>query len=85
MNSEFLKGIQARERVVTLKKIHIADSIQLHIYKDSLVPFYKNALTLAAEDVNALNTLLIESEQKRKFFQYSSISLAILTVLLIIF
>jgi hypothetical protein len=40
LNKEFLKGIQARERVVILKKIHAADSAEIRIYKDSLIPSY---------------------------------------------
>lgn len=85
MNKEFLKGIQARERVVTLKKIHTTDSIQLHIYKDSLIPFYKDAIGIAAEEIDYLNIELIKSEQEKKFFKYASFSLAILTALLILF
>ena len=75
LNKEFLKGIQARERVVTLKKIQIADSIQLHIYKDSLIPYYQTAVTLANEDVNFLNNLLIVEEQEKKFYQYTALGL----------
>jgi hypothetical protein len=85
LNSEFLKGIQARERVVTLKKIHAADSIELHIYRDSLIPFYQTAVTLANEDVNFLNNLLIVEEQEKKFYQYSALGLAIVVFLQIIF
>ena len=85
LNKEFLKGIQARERVVTLKKIQTADSIQLHIYKDSLIPYYQTAVTLANEDVNFLNNLLIVEEQEKKFYQYTALGLAIVVFLQIIF
>lgn len=85
LNKEFLKGIQARERVVTLKKIHATDSIQLHIYKDSLIPFYEDAIGIAAEEIDYLNIELIKSNQEKKFFKYTSLGLAILVLLQIIF
>jgi hypothetical protein len=85
LNNEFLKGIQARERVVMLKKIHAADSIQLHIYKDSLIPFYQDAVGIAAEEIEFLNIELIKSEQEKKLFKYTSIGLAIVVLLQIIF
>jgi hypothetical protein len=47
LNDEFLKGIQARERVVSLKKILKTDSVQLSLYKDSIIPNYKKALDTA--------------------------------------
>jgi hypothetical protein len=85
LNKEFLKGIQARERVVTLKKIHSADSIQLRIYKDSLIPSYDSALTLAVEDVDFLNNLLIEEEQENRFYKSGFFTSLGLLVLLLIF
>jgi hypothetical protein len=85
LNKEFLKGIQARERVVTLKKMHAVDSAELHIYKDSLIPFYQTAVTLANEDVDFLNNLLVVTEQEKKFYQYSALGLAIVVFLQIIF
>jgi len=85
LNNEFLKGIQAREKVAILKKIHAADSIQLRIYKDSLIPFYQDAVGIAAEEIEFLNIELIKSEQEKKLFKYTSIGLAIVVLLQIIF
>ena len=56
MNNEFLKGIQARERVVSLKKIIKTDSIQLVYYKDSLIPDYQKALATAKVEIVRLDT-----------------------------
>lgn len=44
MNKEFLKGIQARERVVSLKQIIKQDSLIISNYKDSIVPNLQLAL-----------------------------------------
>lgn len=55
MNDEFLKGIQARERVVSLKKIIKTDSIQLVYYKDSLIPNYQKALDTAKVEIVRLD------------------------------
>lgn len=56
MNNEFLKGIQARERVVSLKKIIKTDSMQLVYYKDSLIPNYQKALDTAKIEIVRLDT-----------------------------
>lgn len=56
MNNEFLKGIQARERVVSLKKIIKTDSLQLVYYKDSLIPNYKKALDTAKIEIVRLDS-----------------------------
>lgn len=85
MNNEFLKGIKARERLVTLKKIHTADSLQLRIYQDSLIPYYEDILGVAKVEIEDLNSELIQVKAERKFFQYTSLGLVILTTLLIIF
>lgn len=56
LNDEFLKGIQARERVVSLKKIIKTDSVQLSLYKDSIIPNYKKALDTAKIEIVRLDT-----------------------------
>ena len=56
MNNEFLKGIQARERVVSLKKIVRTDSIQLSLYKDSIIPNFRLALDTAKVEIVRLDT-----------------------------
>ena len=56
LNDEFLKGIQARERVVSLKKIIKTDSVQLSLYKDSIIPNYQKALDTAKVEIVRLDT-----------------------------
>jgi hypothetical protein len=56
LNDEFLKGIQARERVVSLKKIVKTDSIQLTLYKDSIIPNFRKALDTAIIEIVRLDT-----------------------------
>lgn len=56
LNDEFLKGIQARERVVSLKKIVKTDSIQLTLYKDSIIPNFRKALDTAKVEIIRLDT-----------------------------
>jgi hypothetical protein len=85
LNKEFLKGIQARERVVALQKIHAVDSAQLKIYRDSIIPYYQSALTIAVEDVDFLNESLIEEEKAKNFYKYSALGLVIVVLLQIIF
>ena len=58
MNDEFLKGIQAREKVVSLKKIVKTDSIQLTLYKDSIIPNFRKALDTAKVEIVCLDTKL---------------------------
>lgn len=56
MNDEFLKGIKARERIVSLKKIIKTDSIQLSLYKDSIIPNFRNSLDTAKIEIVRLDT-----------------------------
>jgi len=58
LNNEFLKGIQSRERVVSLKKIVKTDSIQLSLYKDSIIPKLILALDTAKVEIVCLDTKL---------------------------
>lgn len=44
LNNEFLKGIQARERVVSLKQIIKQDSLIICNYRDSIIPNLQLAL-----------------------------------------
>lgn len=58
LNNEFLKGIQARERVVSLKKIVKTDSIELSLYKDSIIPKLILALDTSKIEIVRLDTKL---------------------------
>ena len=56
LNDAFLKGIQARDKVVSLKKIVKTDSIQLTLYKDSIIPNFRKALDTAKIEIVRLDT-----------------------------
>lgn len=88
MNNEFLKGIQARERVVSLKKIIKTDSIQLIYYKDSLIPDYQKALDTAKVEIIRLDTKVKTQSETIKtlnnVLKGGLIAIALLTIGLII-
>ena len=85
LNNEFLKGIKARERVVVLKEIIRVDSLQLGIYKDSIVPNYENVIKKSKEEVTKLNRDLVIKESELKIYRYGFIGMTILAVLGFIF
>ena len=58
LNSEFLKGIKAREKVVILKEIHKTDSLTIVLYKDSIIPNYKHALDTSKQTIIILDERL---------------------------
>lgn len=84
LNNEFLKGIQAREKVVELKKIIKTDSIQLSIYRDSIVPAQTLALSKSKSKLTEYEEYINAQSKWIKFLSYLSGGLAILTVGLII-
>jgi hypothetical protein len=88
LNNEFLKGIQARERVVSLKKIIKTDSIQLIYYKDSLIPDYQKALDTAKVEIIRLDTKVKTQSETIKtlnnVLKGGLIAIALLTIGLII-
>jgi hypothetical protein len=85
LNNEFLKGIKARERVVVLKEIIRVDSLQLGIYKDSIVPNYESVIKKSKEEVTKLNRDLAIKESELKIYRYGFIGMTILAVLGFIF
>lgn len=85
LNNEFLKGIKARERVVVLKEIIRVDSLQLDLYKDSIVPNYENMVKKSKEEVTKLNRDLAIKESELKIYRYGFIGMAVLAVLGFIF
>ena len=88
MNDEFLKGIQARERVVSLKKIVKTDSIQLSLYKDSIIPKLILALDTAKVEIVCLDTKLKTQSETIKTLKNvlkgGLIAIALLTIGLIL-
>jgi len=83
LNNEFLKGISARERLHYLKNIAKLDSLQLSLYKDSIVPTYKKALEISRVEVSRLNYVIEEKNYLIKVYRYSVVALSFLCVGLI--
>ncbi len=88
LNNEFLKGIQARERVVSLKKIVKTDSIQLSLYKDSIIPNFRLALDTAKVEIVRLDTKVRSQAETIKTLKNvlkgGLIAIALLTIGLIL-
>ncbi len=88
MNNEFLKGIQARERVVSLKKIVKTDSVQLSLYKDSIIPNFRLALDTAKVEIVRLDTKVRSQAETIKTLKNvlkgGLIAIALLTIGLIL-
>lgn len=84
LNNEFLKGIEAREKLHKLKQISKLDSIQLSLYKDSIVPNMQKGLDTAKVEILKLEGKLEKAESLLGLFQYTSIALFILTIGLIL-
>jgi hypothetical protein len=85
LNKEFLKGIQARERVVALNKIIKNDSIIIHNYKDSIVPNLQVALDTTEVELVMYYKMYDDSQQQLCFYRKAFWGTAILSLLLIIF
>lgn len=84
LNKEFLKGIEAREKLHTLKNIVKLDSIQLSLYKDSIVPNLEKSNQECKECIKELNTKLYQTKEHLYFFQIMTAWLAVLSTVLII-
>ena len=86
INEELLKGIQARKQVVILKNIVKLDSIQLSLYKDSIVPNLQDGITKSKAEIIRLDTELIKAKKRLTFYQYTTggLSLASLILLLLL-
>jgi hypothetical protein len=80
LNNEFLKGIKARERVVLLKKVIHNDSIQLSIYKDSIVPGMQKSIDTSRKELVKLYSKLESREKVIKGYRYTSIGLLCLVL-----
>ena len=85
LNNEFLKGISARERLHYIKKIAKLDSIQLSLYKDSIVPKYEAAISKSTKAITELNSTVAEQKTLIKLYRYSCVILALATIGLVIF
>lgn len=84
LNDEFLKGIQAREKVVVLNKIIKTDSQTIALYKDSIVPTLNKAVEISKEEIINLNGIIDQKNRIIKAYRYGSIGLSILLIGLLI-
>jgi len=85
LNKEFIKGIQAREKVASLNKIIKTDSIIIRNYRDSIVPDLEWALDTTESELYMYYDLYNESETKLSFYQKGFWGSIALVVLLVIF
>ena len=85
MNNEFLKGIQAREKVVSLNKIIKTDSLIIKNYKDSIVPGLQLALDTTEVELVMYYKMYDESQKQVCFYRKAFWTSMALVVLLIIF
>ena len=81
LNSEFLKGIKARERVVVLKEIVHLDSQQINLYKDSIVPNYQQMIEVSKTEVTKLNRVIDRKNLEMKMYKYGFLGMSLLAVL----
>lgn len=84
LNNEFLKGIEAREKLHILKQVVKLDSLQLSLYKDSLVPSMQKGLDTARTQIVRLEGDLKETRSLLGIFQYTSIAFFVLSIALIL-
>lgn len=80
LNNEFLKGIAAREKLHILKQVVKLDSLQLSLYKDSLIPSMQKGLDTAKSEILNLNFQLKQTKTWLGVFQYVSLGLLILSI-----
>lgn len=85
MNKEFLKGIQAREKVASLNKIIKTDSLIIKNYRDSIVPALEIALDTTEVELVMYYKLYDESQTKLCMYKKGFWGSIALVVLLIIF
>ena len=85
LNKEFLKGIQARERVVALQRIVKTDSVIIKNYKDSVVPSMQHVIDTTGVELKKYYKLYDESQEELKFYKKGFWGAIALSFLLIIF
>lgn len=83
LNNEFLKGISARERLQYLKNTVKLDSLQLSLYKDSVVPNLQLQVKDSKKEIIRLNTVIDDKNYFIKLYRYTCIALTFLTIGLI--
>jgi len=76
LNKEFLKGIEAREKLHTLKQVLKLDSIQLSLYKDSIVPSLQEGVIKSKNEIIRLEDKVEKQKSQLTIFKYISAILA---------
>lgn len=80
LNNEFLKGISAREKMHYLKNIAKLDSLQLSLYKDSIIPNYRRTIEKSKVEIIKLNYTIEEKNNLIQVYRYSVLALSFLCV-----
>jgi hypothetical protein len=83
LNNEFLKGIQARERIEILKQLRIQDQQIISYYRDSIIPL-KN-LEIESLQKNAVilsNTAYVSHRRMKRWQTISAILTGVILYLL---
>jgi hypothetical protein len=80
LNNEFLKGISARERLQYLKNTVKLDSLQLSLYKDSIVPNLQLQVKDSRKEIIRLNIVIDDKNYLLKIYRYTCIALSCLTI-----
>lgn len=80
MNKEFLKGIEAREKLHILKQVLKLDSLQLSLYKDSIVPSMQRGLDTARVEIKSLDKQLKDTKKYIRFYQYLTVAMSIFSL-----
>lgn len=84
INEQLLKGIQARKQVIILKNIVKLDSIQLSLYKDSIVPNLQDGITKSKAEIIRLDTELVKAKKRLSFYQYATGGLSLSSLILLL-
>lgn len=72
MNEEFLKGIQARERVEILKELRKYDQKLISYYRDSLLPLKNQEIAAYQSQAVILSNTAYVSHKRMKRWQVIS-------------
>lgn len=77
LTNEFLKGLQARERVVILKELREYDTKLIAYYRDSIIPVKDKKVAILEADVKRLYADNERLKQANKRFSWLSFFLAV--------
>jgi hypothetical protein len=80
LNNEFLKGIEARERLHILKQIRKDDSVQLSYYKYELIPSYQKGIDSCKTEYGKLQNQVVKQKETIKYLKISTLALLLLFI-----